>query len=406
MKIAVICNLPPPFGGAEVFAKELALHVSMAGIDLFVVAQKLFEIQLNENSSVLEYPYQPEQQRDFIAQNVRIYPFFITSFKKERKKGIDEHAIETLEKLFSLEKPDLVHCHFTTTKAQEVLHVCRRFNIPSIITLHGMTNLVPLHDSYECVGMTAKRTVYLLRFYTHVVVVSSQMSAYCNRNGLHNVTYISNGIDTEFFSLTKHNNPKGILYVGKCNSHKGLKESIRAFLNIENDITENLHLVGRGINRNTFDIMGFFLCEQERKKTAKLIDRGRICLLGELSQFDLRRLYRTSKVLVLPSLTEGFPLVILEALASGTPVIASDVGEISKVVRHGENGYIIPKGDSDLLGKAILKICTECQYELHKVCRNSVRDYNIHRTAAEYTNLFEDILKKGTKYDQNCGYIR
>lgn len=403
MRITTICNLPPPFGGAEVFAKELCLRLSKEGEEVSIITQKLFEIQLVDNLDILQYPYVPAQQFDVSQQGIKIYPVFVSLFRKKFIKedidNIDEKLAQEIEEVFFREKPDLIHCHFTTGKIKEVSNVCRKMNMPLVITLHGMTNLVPMYDSYVCGGLTPEQILSLLRLCTQIVVVSEQMLDYCRDKRLHNVCRIPNGIDTEYFSPVNHIKRKGILYVGKLNKHKGLKETLQAYLKIENIIKEDLYLVGRGISKEVFEKMSFFLDSHKKDKVGELIEKGRIHLLGELYPPDLRELYRRSKLLVLPSLTEGFPLVVLEALSCETPAIASDVGSIPEVIQNGKNGYLIPKGDPDELAQAIARMFKNYHSGLQRLCRDSVSDYEINSRAREYINLFQDVLKRNRRYD-------
>lgn len=403
MRIATICNLPPPFGGAEVFAKQLAVYLSKEGEEISIVTQKLFEMELVDGLDIFRYPYASEQQFNIAQQGIKIYPLFVSSFRRkfleENIETIDEQLAQRLEEVFCREKPDVAHCHFTTGKVKKVLRVCRKMKIPLVVTLHGMTNLVPQYDSYICGGLTSEQILSLLKLCTHIVVVSGQMLDYCRGKGLNNVCRIPVGIDTEYFSFTNHIKRNGILYVGKLNRHKGLKETLEAFLKIENLIKEVLYLVGRGINMEMFNKTDFFLNLDKKGKIGELLKNGKINLVGELYPPDLRELYRRSKLLVLPSLTEGLPLVILESLSCGMPVIASDVGAIPEVIQNGKNGYLIPKGNSDKLAKAILNICKNPLFGLERLCRDSVNGYKINRIVRNYIDLFQNVLNRSKKYD-------
>ena len=145
---------------------------------------------------------------------------------------------------------------------------------------------------------------------------------------------------------------------------------------------------------------------EQRKKVIELIHKGRLHLLGELCPQDLRGYYRKCRLLVLPSLSEGLPLVVLEALACGMPVIASNVGSISDVIYHGTNGYLIYQGDVDELAKAILNILTDDHStSVSNICRESVQEYDIKIIARKYIHLFENILEREQQYVENCYHI-
>jgi len=81
--------------------------------------------------------------------------------------------------------------------------------------------------------------------------------------------------------------------------------------------------------------------------------------LGAVPRVHLGALYRDADVVVVPSLSEPFGLVIVEALAAGTPVIATDVGDIAQIVRHGENGLLVPPRDPAALASAIQSLADD-----------------------------------------------
>lgn len=79
----------------------------------------------------------------------------------------------------------------------------------------------------------------------------------------------------------------------------------------------------------------------------------RVRFLGALARDDVLRLFAAADAALLSSAWENFPHAVVEALAVGTPVIATDVGGVREVVRNEENGLLVPAGDSDALARAI-----------------------------------------------------
>lgn len=101
---------------------------------------------------------------------------------------------------------------------------------------------------------------------------------------------------------------------------------------------------------------------------ARLGITERVTFVGAVRPSDVPRYYERATALVLPSVSEGVPLVGLEALRSGVPVIASDLDGIATVVHHDHNGLLVPAGDVDALAAAIRRV------ELDAPLRQRLRD--------------------------------
>jgi glycosyltransferase involved in cell wall biosynthesis len=96
----------------------------------------------------------------------------------------------------------------------------------------------------------------------------------------------------------------------------------------------------------------------EQQSAALGLD-GRVRFLGSRSRQDVLRILAASDAALLPSRWENFPHLVVEALAVGTPVVATSVGGVPEVVRDGENGLLVPAGDPDALAAAIRRLATD-----------------------------------------------
>lgn len=119
--------------------------------------------------------------------------------------------------------------------------------------------------------------------------------------------------------------PNEILFVGRLEPIKGVSTLLEAF----RQCNQNLHLkiIGEGSQRNYLESL------------AKGLN---VSFLGLCDEVEIKQHLESSKALILPSLSENFPNVILEAFCAGIPVIASNVGAIPELIEDGINGFLVP----------------------------------------------------------------
>jgi len=180
-----------------------------------------------------------------------------------------------------------------------------------------------------------------------------------------------------------------VLYVGKLDYHKGFNTLIESFVRVIGDIPDaKLLIVGDG---------------PMKKNIEYLIDifslRDSVILAGRVSEEDLPKYYAASNLVVLPSLMEGFGIVLLEAMASGKPCIATNVGGTEDVVVDNETGLIIPPADPESLYKAILTLLLDNNLSIefgnkgwHRVLKNFTKENIAEKTL----NVYDQVLHHQT----------
>ena len=111
---------------------------------------------------------------------------------------------------------------------------------------------------------------------------------------------------------------------------------------------------------------------------------------------DVAEWFQAADVNVLPSFYEGLPLTILEAMASGVPTVASDVGGIPELVKDGVSGLLVPPGDSSSLAKAVLRLGRDTDLRRSmgaaawsSASQNFSLEQQVHKTEQLYLNLYE-----------------
>ena len=123
--------------------------------------------------------------------------------------------------------------------------------------------------------------------------------------------------------------------------------------------------------------------------------------LGGVSQKDLADYYNLADVFVLPSVTskigtEGLGLVLLEAMACGTPVIGTNTGGIPTIVKNNQNGLLVREKNWNELGNSIIKILSDAKLS-KKLSKNGIKfvknNYSWETVAKKFDNLYRKLEK-------------
>ncbi|MFH1850641.1 MAG: glycosyltransferase [archaeon] len=207
---------------------------------------------------------------------------------------------------------------------------------PYVLTLRGSDfNNLPKS------GAVLKIAHKIIKSASSVITVNGELLERLSRMGV-KARLIPNGADTELFRPMDKKEcrkelglPKGklVLYAGNLVRGKGIGHLIKAIKNMKVSCV----LVGKGND------------EPRLKKMAN----DRVIFRGLISHSEMPLYMNAADCLVLPSLSEGRPNVILEAMACGTPVVATRVGGIPEIIKDGVTGFLIEPGDPGAIRNAI-----------------------------------------------------
>jgi glycogen(starch) synthase len=245
---------------------------------------------------------------------------------------------------------DLVNVHCVSSNGRYALDLHRRLDVPLIVSVHGeLTG--DANDVYS-------RSPQLRRTLRKLLAAASAVTA-PTRAALRDVeefagspcdkgVVIANGVDIELFAKARESAAarKGVVAVGRLVAVKQFDVLIKAFdLAARHRPSAVLRIVGDGPERQALESLA------KRLPTA-----ARIEFLGVASQAEVAAHMAAADLFVLPSSHEAMGLTILEAMAAGTPVIASRVGGVPEVVDHERTGLLVQSGDVDALAAAIGKL--------------------------------------------------
>jgi glycosyltransferase involved in cell wall biosynthesis len=196
------------------------------------------------------------------------------------------------------------------------------------------------------------------------------------------VSVIPNYVDTDHFNpalTAKDYGQPRLCFVGRLDQQKNIKALIEAV----SDLDIDLDIIGQGV-----------LYAQLSSIAAM---NPRIRFLGAIPHKQLPDILRSCSAFILPSLYEGHPKVLLEAMACGLPVIGTDVSGIKEVITHGQNGWLC-KPDADSIREAIQNVLADTALQ-KMLGSNAYRyvegNYSLKNIVETELNLYRKIVDKG-----------
>jgi D-inositol-3-phosphate glycosyltransferase len=184
---------------------------------------------------------------------------------------------------------------------------------------------------------------------------------------------------------------KIILFVGRIERLKGIDQLVQTLPFLQ-DIKPTLVIVGEDGNRPGET-------DNLRKLAEKLGIASSVFLPGLQDYEKLPDFYNAADVCAFPSYYESFGLVPLESLACGTPVVATDVGDLRNIIRDGETGYVIPNNQPQLLAARLRAVLDGTNRNLldRQAIRFSVSSYGWDKIAQTVTDAFAELVYESLK---------
>lgn len=281
-----------------------------------------------------------------------------------------------------------LHAHFGTNPAM-VAMLCRMLGGPPYsFTVHGPEEF----DRPEQLGLGEK-----VRRAGFAVAISSygrsQLCRWCAMEDWAKLHVIRCGVDEVFMRCTPAPVPAdaALVCVGRLAEQKGHVVLIEAAARLAAEgLRFRIRLVGDGPLRRTIESM------IERHGLRESIE-----LAGWQSNEAVRSAILSSRCLVLPSFAEGLPVVLMEALALGRPVVSTWVGGIPELVEHGRCGWLVPAGSVEALADAMRDALNAPVERLAAMGREGARRVAMWHDAAGEARRLADLFRQ---YAQRAGH--
>jgi len=374
MKIALLSEkYTPDIGGLAISTGRLGHLLASAGCEARVFAP-------TPNLS-------PSEKRNLLSGRISVTRF-------GAHKRVDDTLVDWFELIVEEHKRepfDLLHAYFLPQAGFVASYAGKYLNIPSVVSIRG-------NDIERAAFDPSKfsHVMYALQNASAVTTNASELAKKAKAFVEREVTLIPNGIDVELFKPLERNEAltesllesRSLLrvvqqqavglqnnvigFVGELREKKGLKTLLNAYAQVNKQRPTILLIVGEvraGEDRKLFD------------EIQASIPDSRIIVTGNISHKDMPAYYAQMDVFVHPSLRDGMPNALLEAMACEKAVIATPVGGVTDVIEDGKNGVLVKVNDADGLAEKILQLLN--QPENNRTLSKRAREAILHRFTPE-----------------------
>ncbi len=375
MKIGIACH--PTYGGSGAVATELGLQLAERGHEIHFVSYA--------------QPFRLERFSDrifFHEVEMEHYPLF-------------EHPPYSLALAVALHDVaakhdlDLLHVHYAiphATSAWIAREMLEGSTLPTVTTLHGTDiTLVGSHPSFHAI------TSFSILKSDGITAVSTFLKDATVRNfgvPAERIEVIPNFVDTTVYRPGREpchraslapGGEKILMHVSNFRPVKRVRDVVDVYARVAEHIPARLVMIGDGPER-----------PRARERAEELGVSDGVSFLGKHASVD--ELLPCADLFLLPSETESFGLVALEAMACGAPVVASNVGGLPEVVPHEEAGYLFPSGDIEAMSDGALEILRD--EAVHARFAAAGRQVAVERFSSEaivsvYESYYESVLGAG-----------
>ena len=286
--------------------------------------------------------------------------------------------------LLKKEKFDIIHLH---EPMAPILPLC-------VLEFSDTVNVGTFHASYARQHLYRMSSPIIKRWQQRLhgnIAVSPAAQRYVNNTFPGDYEIIPNGIDYDHFSANVRPFPKyqdgklNILFVGRLEKRKGLRYLLEAYGRLKWEMPDiRLIVVGPGNpDRESYRVIS----------SQNLQD---VEFVGRASYEYLPRYYASADIFCSPATgAESFGIVLLEAMAAGKPVVASDIEGYRGIITHGEQGLLFPKKDSDALADTLRVLARdpELRQKLGGQGNRSAEDFRWEVVAGRVENYYETCLQ-------------
>jgi len=383
------CPLGQPgsrnIGGMNVYVRDLALNLVKLGHSI--------DIYTRQHSGT-------EPQIVTVAQGVRVI-HIADNYVEETDKlamyqNLPQFALNLGDFYFKNDlRYDLIFSHYYISGALGVT-LQEPWRVPHLTMFHTLgiiKNLAAINENEPEARLSAEKYVAQKcdRIIATTIHEKLKISAEFDINP-QKIAIIPCGVNLELFHVLDKTSCRQklhlaaderlVLFLGRVEEIKGIDRLLEAIALLKD--SKNLRLLVVGGDIKDRDKIQLLKDQAHRLAIEKMVE-----FRNAVPQDELPEYYNAADVFVLPSYSESFGMVVLEALACGTPVVANRVGAMDSIIVNGKNGYLIPENTPNLLALAIGRVLVNPDNMLTATIRNSVVRYGWPLIAAAISDECE-----------------
>lgn len=273
-----------------------------------------------------------------------------------------------------------LHNHIGENSAMVAMLAADMAQIPFSLTIHGPNEFD--HPMEIALGEKIRRSAFVVAISSYG---RSQLWRWCAAEDWEKIRIVHCGVDEGF--LGQPFQPPAaeprLVSIGRLSEQKGHRVLIEAAGLVARELPGfELILIGDGPMRG----------EIEKAIAAQNLHSS-VRLAGWMDSVTIRNELLASRALIMPSFAEGLPVVIMEALALGRPVVSTSIAGIPELVKEGENGWLVPAGSAEALAEGMLRALRADPGQLAAMGRAGIeavsREHNAATEAAKLAQLFQ-----------------
>ena len=419
MRIAITSDLYYPMtNGVAVFAHNLAKGLAQQGHEVLVICPSFNGRQHREKRDgvttfylrSIRFPFYPDQINE-VPAGKEFLGMSLPRLAYRHGLWITVDPYPAMKKALNKFRPDVIHNQTAEMIAFAARRYAKKYDVPMVSTGHAYPDnitsqlkiLKPIKKPLDAILRT-----YMASFLKHseYATMPTEMAIddlVPKKRKSFNVTVepLSNGVDLSKFGpkkapakiYRKYHLPKDkpiALYVGRVDPEKSLSNVVSAFATVLDKVPDaRLVIVGDGTDRRRLvDLAQALGIEKE------------VIFPGRIMPPDVMEVYRTAQLFVTASETETQGIVLIEAAATGLPLVAVDAGAVRELCQNRKNGILCRPGDVNKLARAMINLFTdeELRKRYGEYSLEVAKQHDLNRTLQRFVEIYEEaIILKGKK---------